>query len=269
MALNIKALADKFAELSGEKKKKGPSLPMWKPSLSEDGKSKTYNIRCLPCDFGGQPFFELNYYDNKKLSRNRLVAPAQFGLPDPVADLVVELNKDRGNKNAWNTIRGLLPQPRFYAPILVREEKEKGVQYYEVSRNLCKKFYSNFLDEEYRDEPLNDALVGRDFKLVVTPSGKTFVTDDGKSYPVNDIDLRVASKVSKLASTQEEIDKLVASVVDLSEIFKAQVKSYEEIGQMLSKFLDVGATPVAASAVAEIGMDDAALKSVEDQFEGL
>ena len=271
MTINIKALAEKFAELSGEKKKKaGHSLPFWKPTLTEDGKARTFNIRCMPTSFDGQPFFELNYYDNKKLSPFRLVAPAQFGLPDPVAELVVELNKDRGNKNAWNTIRGLLPQPRFYAPILVREEKEKGVQVYEVSRNLCKKFYANFLDEEYAEEQLNDPMVGRDFKLTVSPSGKTFTNETtGKSYPVNDVDVRPGGKTSKLAATQEEIDKLVASVPNFAEIFKKQVKGYDELAQMLRKYLDIDAGSIAGTADAEVGSDDEALKSVEDQFNGL
>lgn len=271
MTLNIKALAEKFAELSGEKKKKaGPSLPFWKPTLGEDGKAKTYNIRSMPVDFGGQPFFELAYYDNKKLSPYRLVAPAQFGLPDPVAELVAELNKDRSNKSAWNTIRGLLPQSRFYAPILVREEKEKGLQVYEVSRAVCKKFYSNFLDEDYRETPLNDAQNGRDFKLVVTPTSKEFVNETtGKSYPVNDVDVRVAPKETKLASTQEEIDKLIASIPNFEEIFRKQVKSYDEIGQMLRKYLDIDSGSVAGTSEAEDGADDAALKSVEDQFNGL
>jgi hypothetical protein len=272
MALNIKALAEKFAELSGEKKKKSwaPPFPVWKPTLTEDGKAKTYTIRCMPVEYAGQPFYEIGYYDNKKLNPFRLVAPAQFGLPDPVAELVAELNKDRKNKNAWNTIRPLLPQPRFLAPILVREEKEKGVQVYEISKNLCKKFYGNFLDDEYRDEPLHDAMLGRDFKLVVSPSGKEFKNETtGKTYPVNDVELRVSSKVSKLAPTQEEIDKLIASVPNFDEIFKSQVKSYDELAEMLRKYLDVDASAFSGTASAEEDTDDAILKSVEDQFNGI
>ncbi|TXH11431.1 MAG: hypothetical protein E6R04_02275 [Spirochaetes bacterium] len=273
MALNIKALAEKFAELSGEKKKKSyaPPFPVWKPMLTEDGKAKTYNIRCLPVEYAGQPFYEIGYYDNKKLSPFRLVAPAQFGLPDPVSELVAELNKDRKNsKNAWNTIRPLLPQSRFLAPILVREEKEKGVQVYEISKNLCKKFYQNFLDDEYRDEPLHDALIGRDFKLTVSPSGKEFKNETtGKTYPVNDVDIRPAGKTSKLAATQEEIDKLVASVPNFDEIFKGQVKSYDDLAEMLRKYLDVDASAISGSASSDDATDDALLKSVEDQFNGL
>ncbi len=272
MALNIKALAEKFAELSGEKKKKSyaPPFPVWKPALTDDGKSKTYNIRCMPVEFGGQPFYEVGYYDNKKLSPFRLVSPSQFGLPDPIAELVTELNKDRQNKNAWNTIRPLLPQPRFLAPILVREEKEKGVQVYEFSKNLCKKFYKDFLDDEYRDEPLHDALIGRDFKLTVSPSGKEFKNETtGKTYPVNDVDIRPVGKTSKLASTQEEIDKLISMVPNFDEIFRGQVKSYDDLAEMLRKYLDVDVSSISGSDSAEEGTDDALLKSVEEQFNGL
>lgn len=271
MTLNIKALADKFAQLSGEKKKTSyPTLPFWKPTLNEDGKPRSYNIRILPFDFSGQPFCEIGYYDNKKLNRFRLVAPVQFGMEDPIAEFVQELRKDRSNKGAWNTIKGLLPQSRFYAPILVREEKEKGVQIYEMSRNLCKKFYANFLDEEFASEPLNDAMVGRDFKITVSPSGKTFTNEaTGKSYPVNDVEIRVATKSSKLLPTQEEVDKLLASAPKLMEYFRSQVKSADELGKMLRNYLNIDAESVAGTPEMEEGADDAVLKSIEDQFDGL
>jgi hypothetical protein len=165
MAYNINKLADAYAVMNGEKRpnqvKKGPPFPQWKPALTEDGKSRTYNVRFLPYqDQNEQPFQEVSYYDNKTLSPFRLVAPAQFGLEDPIAELVMELRKDRNNKSAWSIIKPLLPKPRYFAPVFVREEADKGTQVWELSPTICKDVYGVLVSEDYRDEDVTSPEKG-------------------------------------------------------------------------------------------------------------
>jgi hypothetical protein len=282
MAYNIKKVQDNFAVMSGEKKagqqKKGPPFAQWKPTLTDDGKSRTFNVRFLPYqDQNEQPFQEVNYYDNKALSPFRLVAPAQFGGKDPIAELVTELRKQRNNKSAWNVIKGLLPKPRYFAPVLVREEAEKGVQIWELSPTVCKEIYAILVSEDYRDEDVTSPEKGYDFQVTVSPSGKTFTQPGtGKQYPVNDVKVIARTKPSKLCKTEAESEKLVGSIPNLQEIFQKQVKPVEELQTMLEAYLAVDAK---ASASEEAGTNhtastDAAAeavndKSIEDQFAGL
>jgi len=281
MAYNIKNIQDRFAVMSGEKKasaKKGPPFSQWKPTLTEDGKSRTYNVRFLPYqDQNEQPFQEVAYYDNKALSSFRLVAPAQFGLPDPIADLVTELRKKRNDKSAWNVIKGLLSKPRYFAPVLVREEAAKGVQVWEISPTVCKEIYAILVSEDYHDEDVTSPEKGYDFQVTVSPSGKTFTQPGtGKTFPVNDVKVIARTKPSKLASKPEEAEKLIASIPNLQEIFAKQVKTQEELETMLETYLSAGAKKNSdedeaglSHGVSDSAADIAASRSVEDQFEGL
>ena len=281
MAYNINKLADTYAVMNGEKKanqgKKGPPFPQWKPTLSDDGKARTFNVRFLPYqDQNEQPFQEVSYYDNKSLSPFRLVAPAQFGLEDPIAELVMELRKDRKNKEAWKVIKPLLPKPRYFAPVFVREEADKGVQVWELSPTVCKDIYGVLVSEDYRDEDVTSPEKGFDFQVTVSPSGKTFTNPDTKIvYPVNDVKVLARTKSTRLAKTDEEVRKLVGSIPNLLDIFTKQCKSADELKGMLEGYLAIDARATQNesgtnhTSDADDVMDPNAMKSVEDQFASL
>lgn len=281
MAYNIKNIQDQFATMNGEKKnngsnKKGPPFQQWKPSLTDEGKSRIFNVRILPYqDQNGQPFQTVNYYDNKQISPFRLVAPVQFNLPDPIAELVTELRKRRNNKEAWNVIKGLLPRPRYFAPILVREEADKGAQIWELSPTVCKDIYAVLVSDDYRDEDVTSPEKGYDLQVMVSPSGKVFKAPNGKEYPVNDIKVNARTKPSKLAKTPEEAEKLVSSIPNLLEIFTKQVKEPRELKEMLETYLSAGEasngeeTGTNHTADTDVAAEAVSNQSVEDQFAGL
>lgn len=273
MSYNINKIANTLSVLNREKKtdtKKGPPFPQWKPSLTEDGKARTFNVRFLPYqDQNEQPFQEVSYYDDKSLSPFRLVAPAQFGLPDPIAALVMELRKDRNNKEAWKIIKPLLPKPRYFAPVFVREEADKGVQVWEMSPTVCKDVYGVLVSEDYRDEDVTSPEKGFDFQVSVSPSGKTFTQPGtGKVYPVNDVKPIARTKTTRLAKSDDEIRKLVGSIPNLLEIFTKQCKSAEELREMLENYVASDAKANAKEDESEV-TDPALSKSVEDQFADL
>lgn len=281
MAYNINKLTNTFAVMNGEKKanqgKKGPPFPQWKPTLTEDGKARTFNVRFLPYqDQNEQPFQEVSYYDDKSLSPYRLVAPAQFGLEDPIAELVMELRKDRKNKEAWKVIKPLLPKPRYFAPVFIREEADKGVQVWELSPTVCKDIYGVLVSEDYRDEDVTSPEKGFDFQVTVSPSGKTFTNPVTKVvYPVNDVKVQARTKSTRLAKTDDENKKMIATIPNLLDIFTKQCKSPDELKTLLEGYLavDSQATQNASGNGTSNGADDvvdpASLKSVEDQFADL
>jgi len=119
MAIDLEAIKRRVAELSGVKKTS--SVQMWKPGLGE------HKVRCLPWKNAaeGQPFMERWFYyigDNAGI-----LAPNQFGKPDPINDLIRKLYSS-GKPDDRTLAKKLAPKMRCYAPVIVRGEEDKGVQ---------------------------------------------------------------------------------------------------------------------------------------------
>lgn len=234
MAYNISKLMDRLAEMSGDKKKKDSLFKQWKPSLTEDGKSKTFNVRLMPySDQNGQPIQEVMFYNDPALAAYRIVASGQFGLEDPIATSVAKLRKDRSV--SWDLIKKVLPKSKFFVPVFVREEPEKGVQVWELSQNSYKEIVGLMVSEDLRDEDVTDPVTGRDFQVAVTSSGKIYEAR-GKKYPVNDIKIIVRQKQSKLSMKPGEADHLLKSVPNIYELFKGEVKSTDELHELYQDF---------------------------------
>ena len=283
MPYNINKLMDRYAVMTGQKKagggeRKGPPFQQWKPTLDEAGKARTLNVRFLPyLDKNEQPVQEILYYNNDNLAPYRLVAPVQFGMKDPINEYITSLGYPK-TEELKKVRKSLLPRSRFFVPVLVREEQEKGVQVWELSPNQCKDFYAILSSEDYRDEDVVDPLKGRDFQVSVSPSGKTFKAPNGKEYPVNDTKILIRGKQSKLAPDQKTIDALVSSVPNLEEIFMKQVKSYDELKEILDGFLSLGGKPGNSppesngtshhSSEMEDTEEDI-MKSIEDKFDAI
>lgn len=236
MTYNLKAIKDKIEQLSNPKKSGGgggqgngskfPKMNWFKPGLGQ------HDIRFLPyTDANGQPFQEVAYYDSKLLSEMRFVAPTQFGLKDPVLELLTELKKDR-SKEAWTLWKNLTPRERYYAPIVVRGEEEKGVQIWELNSRLVRDIYGILAHPDYKDENLMDPEKGYDFTVMVSPTDKTF-----NGNAVKEIKLQPRRKPSPLAAKDSDREKLLAGIPNLESYFKSQVKTEEQMNTMLENFM--------------------------------
>lgn len=232
MTYNLKAIKDKIEQLSGGKKRTGtnkqdrPKINFFKPALGQ------HNIRFLPyADANGQPFQEVAYYDSKLLSERRFVAPTQFGMKDPIFELLTELKKDR-SKEAWTLWKNLQPKERYYAPILVRGEEEKGAQIWELNTHLVRDIYGVLAHPDYKDEDLMNPDTGYDFTVSVNPTDKTF-----NGNPVKEIKLQPRRKASPLADSDSQKEKILQTIPDLEAYFKSQVKSADEMAAMLENFM--------------------------------
>ena len=119
MAIDLEAIKKRVAELSGVRKTS--SVQLWKPGLGE------HKIRCLPWKNSGdgQPFMERWFY---YIGENAgILAPNQFGKPDPINDLIRKLYSS-GSADDRALAKKLSPKMRCYAPVIVRSEEDKGVQ---------------------------------------------------------------------------------------------------------------------------------------------
>lgn len=271
MTYNIDKLRNAYTNMTENKTKKKytPPFASWKPVLGDDGKSKTYNIRILPYqDQTGQPFQEVMFYDNKNLTPYRLVAPNQFGLPDPIASLFKQLKEDKKKKTPWPVLKGLSPSARYFIPVVVREEMSKGVQIWEISPTLCKEFYRQLVSEDFANEDVTSPDTGYDFTVTVSPSGKMFKAPNGKEFPVNDVSVTARKKSTKLSSSKEESEKIIASIPDLKKIFTSQVKSEEHLNDCIESYLqaDMGSSDTPSKSALTSLDEDSAKKDIEDVF---
>lgn len=228
---NIDDLKKKIRVLSGEKNVGGDAkFTWWKPTIGN------HDVRFLPLKDGNgeplsQPFFEVAYYEDKDLSERRFPTNSQYGLADPIRDLIIELAKDRSDA-AWKVRKKLNPRERYYAALIVRGEEDKGPQVWELSPKVCREIYSLLVLPDYEDEDLFDPTTGFDFTISVTPTDKTY-----NGHPVKDIKPVVRRKSSRLHANEAKVKEWLNSVPNFEAFFKKQVKTEEELIEIRDNFL--------------------------------
>ena len=216
MGIDIEAIRRRMAELSGIKKTS--NIQLWKPDLGE------YKIRCIPWKDASdsEPFKERWFY---YLGENQgILAPNQFGKPDPIHDLIRKLYST-GKQEDRTLARKLQPKMRAYAPIIVRGQEDKGVQVWSFGKMVYQRLLGFFVDEDYGN--IIDPDGGYDLKV-------TFTKQPGKQF--NDTTVDCARKPSKLAPSDEQRNKLLDSVPDLNDLYR--LKSREEIETLLNSWLN-------------------------------
>jgi hypothetical protein len=269
---NLDSIKQKINELSGNTKS-GEQKTKINWAKFDIG---TYDIRFVPVlDVNGnalsQPFFEVAYYDNKELSEKRFPSPSQFGMPDPLKEVAMELAKDR-SKEAWLVRKKLTPKERYYAPIVIRGQEEKGLQIWELSPKLCKDIYAILVHPDYAEENMFSLESGYDFTLTVAATDKVF-----NGYPVKEFKLQPRRKASKLLPKKEQVDAALKQMPNFEAYFKAQVKSEEELISLRDGFLatqsgEAGSTSEAGTTRNGSSMDEETMKAVarvDDAFKDI
>jgi hypothetical protein len=280
MSYNIESLKKKIAILQGQKpeqkeKKDLPKFVWFKPQVN-----KSYDVRFLTLtDKDGnpleQPFFEVSYYDNTELAKRRFVAPSQFGKPDPIKDMVLELAKDR-SKEAWFMRKKLTPKERYYAAMIVRggtsdvsgeikPVSEDTVVIWELTPKLCKDVYAILVHTDYVDEDLFSLENGYDFTITVNPTDKLF-----NGHPVKEIKMQPRRKSSPLTKNKKDVEKITSQVPNFYNYFDSQVLDEEKMQETLQAFLS-GKADGDTDDTSERGEIDmaSALSDIDKQFAGL
>lgn len=220
MAIDLEAIKRRVAELSGVKKTS--SVQMWKPGLGE------YKIRCLPWKNAaeGQPFMERWFY---YIGENAgLLAPNQFGKPDPINDLIRKLYSS-GKPDDRVLAKKLSPKMRCYAPVIVRGEEDKGVQVWAFGKIVYQRMLGFFLDEEVGD--ILDPNQGFDLKVTISKA-------PGKQF--NDTMVDPARRPSKLHEDQKTMATWLENVPNIDDLYR--LKSTQEIEAVLNNWLNGGMT---------------------------
>lgn len=220
MAIDLEAIKRRVAELSGVKKTS--SVQLWKPSLGE------HKIRCLSWKSSpdGQPFAERWFY---YIGENAgILAPHQFGKPDPINDLIRKLYSS-GKPDDKLLAKKLQPKMRCYAPVIVRGEEDKGVQVWAFGKLVYQRMLGFFLDEEVGD--ILSPTEGFDLKVSITKQ-------PGKQF--NDTTVDPARRPSKLHEDAKQMETWLNSIPNLDDMYR--LKSTQEIETILNNWLNGGTT---------------------------
>ena len=216
MAIDLDAIRNKLNQLSRQNSRRNTN---WRP---QEGEESNVRILSFP-DNDGQPFKERWFYYN--IGNNPgLLAPYQFGKPDPIQELITKL-RDDASKESYELAKKLYPKMRCYAPVVVRGEEEKGVRIWAFGKTVYQTLLNIMLDEDYGD--ITDPKTGRDVKVVCTkPPGRMWATTE----------VRPRGKQSPLAEDASKAKGWMDSIPDLDGMFT--LKSYEELEKIVNDWLN-------------------------------
>jgi len=216
MAIDMDAIRRKLGQLSGANSKRNI---MWRP---EEGEETTVRLIAYP-DNDGQPFKELMFYYN--IGNNPgLLAPYQFGKPDPIQELINKL-RDDGSKESYELAKKLYPKMRCFAPVIVRGEEDKGVRLWAFGKQLYQSLLNYMLDEDYGD--ITDISEGNDIRVnCFKAPGKMWATTEVRPRP----------KSTPLSESADQIKKWTGNIPRVDDMYEA--KSYEELERIVNAWLN-------------------------------
>ena len=171
----------------------------------------------------GLPFSERWFYYN--IGNNPgLLAPYQFGNPDPIQELITTL-RDEGTKESYELAKKLYPKARYYAPVVVRGEEEKGVRVWSFGKTVYQSLLNIMLDEDYGD--ITDPVDGRDVKVVCTKA-------PGRQWATTEV--RPRGKQSPLAADKKTSATWIEAIPDITNLYEA--KAYDALSKIVNDWLN-------------------------------
>jgi len=216
MAIDFDAIRRKLNKLSGQNSRQNTT---WRP---QEGEEHTVRLLSFP-DNDGQPFKERWFYYN--IGNNPgLLAPYQFGNPDPIQELITKL-RDDGSKESYELAKKLYPKMRCYAPVIVRGEEDKGVRIWAFGKTVYQSLLNIMLDEDYGD--ITDAEDGRDVKVVCTKA-------PGRQWATTEV--RPRGKQSPLSDNADTVKQYTSSIPSLDDMYTC--KTYEELEKIVNDWLN-------------------------------
>ncbi len=216
MAIDFEALRKKLNQLSGTNSRRNM---MWRP---QEGEEATVRLLAFSDNEDGLPFSERWFYYNIG-SNPGLLAPYQFGNPDPIQELITKL-RDEGTKESYELAKKLYPKARYYAPVVVRGEEEKGVRVWSFGKTVYQSLLNIMLDEDYGD--ITDPVEGRDIKVICTKQA-------GRQWAMTEV--RPRGKTSPLASSKTQAKEWTTKIPEIGDMYEE--KSYDVLSKIVNDWL--------------------------------
>lgn len=214
--MNLDAIKKKLDELNNsEQGNVNNSDKFWTVPF---GKSQ---VRIVPSMYNpDNPFTELKFHN--KLAKYPILALSNFGEQDPVEDLIEKL-RETSDKENWSLSGKLTPRPRYFVPVIVRGEEDKGVRIWSIGITTYKALLTLAADEEIGD--YTDIANGTDM-----------IVEKVKKDPFPEITIRAKRTSSPLSENKEELEKWLKDQPDPIELFRKP--DYNYIKKKLKEYLD-------------------------------
>tara|TARA_Y100001963_G_scaffold155487_1_gene246817 strand:- start:1422 stop:2177 length:756 start_codon:yes stop_codon:yes gene_type:complete len=188
----------------------------WRP---QDGET---TIRIVPTD-DGDPFKDYWFHYNVGNNPGFLSPKKNFGEEDPLDNFVRSLFKE-GSDDSIKMAKSLMARQRFFAPVLVRGEEDKGVRVWGFGKMAYQELLNLVLNPDYGD--ITDTDEGTD--LVIT-----YGKPPGAQFPQTTITPR--RRPSPLSKNKKDVKTYLEQVPDFTSLFEK--KSPTQVQGMLDEFL--------------------------------
>lgn len=237
--MDLNAIRNKLAALNSsgnqDREKVDFDKIYWRPA---NGKS---TIRIVPSAFNAaDPFTEIKLHYG--IGKFPMVSLSNYGKIDPVEEFVKELRKT-SDKDNWSLSGKLSPKSRFFAPVVVRGEEEKGVRLWSFGVNIYKALLALAEDEDIGD--FTDVMSGWDMVVENTPAAGP------GQFPSTTV--RIKPKQTVLSDDDSKVNSWLKDQPNALEV-QTQY-DYEFIKKKLQEYLNPGeevaeapATPTEAIA---------------------
>jgi hypothetical protein len=252
MAIDMEALRKKLGQLSGNNSRRNI---LWRP---QEGEETVVRLMAFTNTTDGLPFSERWFYYNIGTNPG-LLAPYQFGNPDPIQELITKL-RDEGTKESYELCKKLYPKARYFAPVIVRGEEDKGTRLWSFGKTVYQSLLNIMLDEDYGD--ITDPTDGRDVKVICTKApGRMWATTE----------VRPRGKQSVLAKDSKQAATWIENIPVLDDLYDA--KSYDALTKIVNDWLE-GDDAVNDDGGTERGFNgntttSSAPKNIESKFKSL
>lgn len=214
MALDLAKMRAKYQKLRS--KGGGNKDIFWRP---QDGEQ---TIRILPTP-DGDPFKEYWFHYNLGKNPGFLSPKKNFGESDPLDSFIRQLF-DEGSEDSIKMAKNLMARQRFFSPVIVRGEEEKGVRLWGYGKTVYETLLGLVLNPDYGD--ITDPTEGTDLTLVY---GKP----PGAQFPQTKLQPR--RKTSPISSDSTLMSEVMETEIDWDGIFVK--KSADEVQSMLDEWL--------------------------------
>ena len=166
------------------------------------------------------PFLELYFYYD--FGKRTIIAPQNFGEPDPVQELADKL-KSTGEKEDWQLARKIEPKMRTYVPILVRGQEHEGVKFWGFGKTVYEELLKTIDDPDYGD--ITDLKTGSDITVEYE--------QPKEGYPKTSFRVK---RTPSPATTDPSVMQLLKEMPTVKDIW--EVPSYDELAKLLDNFIN-------------------------------
>tara|TARA_R100000664_G_scaffold33892_1_gene52547 strand:- start:343 stop:1098 length:756 start_codon:yes stop_codon:yes gene_type:complete len=217
MGINLEKMRAKLAALQN----KGGNNNFWKP---QDGEQ---TIRIVPTA-DGDPFKDYWFHYNLGKNNGFLSPKKNFGESDPLDEFIRNLFNE-GTEDSIKMAKNLMARQRFFAPVLVRGEEDKGVRIWGFGKMAYQQLLELVLNPDYGD--ITDTEEGTDLTIKYgKPPGAAFpqttITPRRRTSPLCDDAVGGPDKCAELLESIPEFETLF------------ERKTPEEVGAMLDEWLE-------------------------------